>query len=103
MAIMKIAAGLAVGYVLGARAGRERYEQIAASARRVGGLPAVQQAQEKTKDVVRTGAEAATAKVRESVTKAGETSPGVTRPRRPRHRPSPADLKPAPAAGEPLS
>lgn len=28
-------AGVAVGYVLGSRAGRERYEQIAAAARRV--------------------------------------------------------------------
>lgn len=33
MALMKLAAGLAVGYVLGTRAGRERYEQIAATAR----------------------------------------------------------------------
>ncbi|MER6440455.1 MULTISPECIES: YtxH domain-containing protein [unclassified Streptomyces] len=34
-------AGLAVGYVLGTRAGRERYEQLKKSARRVAQNPAV--------------------------------------------------------------
>jgi hypothetical protein len=33
--------GVAVGYVLGARAGRERYEQLRKSARRVAQNPAV--------------------------------------------------------------
>jgi hypothetical protein len=37
-------AGLATGYVLGARAGRERYEQIMKAARTVTEHPAVQQA-----------------------------------------------------------
>lgn len=36
------AAGVAVGYVLGARAGRERYEQIAGAARRIRENPRVQ-------------------------------------------------------------
>jgi hypothetical protein len=36
--------GLAVGFVLGARAGRERYEQIKQTARRVTDSPAAQQA-----------------------------------------------------------
>jgi hypothetical protein len=36
--------GLAVGFVLGARAGRERYEQIKAVGRRVADSPAAQQA-----------------------------------------------------------
>jgi len=35
MRIGTLAAGLAAGYVLGARAGREKYDQIAAAARRV--------------------------------------------------------------------
>ena len=34
-------AGVALGYVLGTRAGRERYEQLKQSARRVAGNPAV--------------------------------------------------------------
>jgi hypothetical protein len=37
-------AGLAAGYVLGARAGRERYEQIKQAARNVAENPTVQQA-----------------------------------------------------------
>jgi DNA-binding transcriptional MocR family regulator len=38
------AAGLAVGFVLGARAGRERYEQLRRLARKAADSPAVQQA-----------------------------------------------------------
>jgi len=37
-------AGLGVGFILGARAGRERYEQIRTMARKVADNPAVQQA-----------------------------------------------------------
>ncbi|MFF0306283.1 YtxH domain-containing protein [Streptosporangium sp. NPDC004379] len=37
-------AGLAVGYVLGSRAGRQRYEQIKRMAERVADSPAVQEA-----------------------------------------------------------
>jgi hypothetical protein len=36
--------GLAIGFVLGAKAGRERYEQLQALARKVKDNPAVQQA-----------------------------------------------------------
>jgi hypothetical protein len=36
--------GLGVGYVLGSRAGRERYEQIVAAARRVKDNPTLQEA-----------------------------------------------------------
>ncbi|MCF6526143.1 YtxH domain-containing protein [Streptomyces sp. JJ36] len=39
-------AGLAVGYVLGARAGRERYEQLREGGRRIAGNPAVRNARE---------------------------------------------------------
>ena len=48
MAIMKLAAGFAVGYVLGARAGRGAYEQIASAAREWGIGPEVQRAQKRT-------------------------------------------------------
>jgi hypothetical protein len=41
---MTFLAGLAVGFVLGARAGRERYEQIKRATRRVTDSPAAQQA-----------------------------------------------------------
>ncbi|MEU0242023.1 hypothetical protein ABZ234_30470 [Nocardiopsis sp. NPDC006198] len=36
-------AGLAIGYVLGAKAGRARYEQLARTARRVADSPVVQE------------------------------------------------------------
>jgi hypothetical protein len=39
---MRFLLGIAVGYVLGARAGRQRYDDIAAVARRVAGSPTVQ-------------------------------------------------------------
>jgi hypothetical protein len=39
---MKFMLGIAVGYVLGSRAGRERYEDIVALARRVAGSQTVQ-------------------------------------------------------------
>jgi hypothetical protein len=38
--------GMAVGYVLGSRAGRERYEQLRKGAQRVAGNPAVRNAAE---------------------------------------------------------
>lgn len=42
----------AAGYVLGARAGRERYEQISAGARRFAGNPTVQSAASKAQETV---------------------------------------------------
>lgn len=39
---MKFLLGMAVGYVLGSRAGRERYEDIVAVARRVAGSQTIQ-------------------------------------------------------------
>jgi len=41
-----IAVGLAAGYVLGTRAGRERYQQLTASAKRLVDDPSVQRLQE---------------------------------------------------------
>ncbi|MCY1143769.1 hypothetical protein OWR29_37705 [Actinoplanes sp. Pm04-4] len=50
MRVFKFAAGLAVGYVLGSRAGREKYEQIVAAARKVQGHPTVVEVQQVAKD-----------------------------------------------------
>ena len=41
---LSLAAGFAAGYVMGARAGRQRYEQIAQAARKVRDHPTVQSA-----------------------------------------------------------
>ncbi len=53
---LPLLAAAAVGYVLGTRAGRERYEQIRSGARKVAGNPRVQaassRAQEAVKDTV---------------------------------------------------
>ncbi|MGY1609458.1 hypothetical protein [Geodermatophilus sp. SYSU D00700] len=50
MGKLSMALGLGVGYVLGTRAGRERYEQIAQAATRFMGRPEVQQTLEKARD-----------------------------------------------------
>ena len=63
MKVMKLAAGFAVGYVLGSRAGRGAYEQIAANARQLRDHPTVRQGQEKTKALLSNATEAATAKL----------------------------------------
>lgn len=55
MKILTLAAGFAAGYVLGTKAGREKYEQIAATARKVSSHPTVVQAQEKAKNLMLTG------------------------------------------------
>jgi hypothetical protein len=52
MKIFTLAAGVAVGYVLGSRAGREKYEEIAAAARRFAGSPTVQDAKARTTEGV---------------------------------------------------
>ncbi len=54
MKVLKLAAGLAVGYVLGSRAGRDKYEQIVATARKAQNHPAVTQAQDKAKQLLST-------------------------------------------------
>jgi hypothetical protein len=48
--------GVAVGYVLGARAGRERYEQLRKTAQQLAQNPAVQDAARNARDAGRTAA-----------------------------------------------
>jgi hypothetical protein len=52
MSKLTLLTAAAAGYVLGARAGRERYEQIAAGARKVAGNPRVQAAKQQAQGVV---------------------------------------------------
>ncbi|MEV6350964.1 hypothetical protein [Actinoplanes sp. NPDC051851] len=63
MKVFKLAVGFAAGYVLGTRAGREKYEQIAATARKASTHPTVVQAQEKAKALLATGQEKIAAKL----------------------------------------
>ena len=44
--------GIGIGYVLGAAAGRERYEQIRSGARKVAGNPTVQSAATRAQETV---------------------------------------------------
>jgi hypothetical protein len=69
--------GLAAGFVVGARAGRERYEQIKKLARTAADNPAVQQAagalQAQTAGLAKTAGQKVTDQVRERV-------PGMAKP-----------------------
>ncbi len=63
MRTLTFAAGVAAGYVLGTRAGREKYEQIVEAARGFVGQPAVVSAQAKIKEAVSAGTDAVTSKL----------------------------------------
>ncbi|GAA2041526.1 MULTISPECIES: hypothetical protein [Streptomyces] len=65
-------AGAAVGYVLGARAGRERYDQIADAARRFLDKPAVRNSMDTANQ---TGRQAAAAAAGAVVDRAGDRLP----------------------------
>ncbi|GIF44596.1 hypothetical protein [Actinoplanes xinjiangensis] len=84
MKVLKLAAGFAVGYVVGSRAGREKYEQIAAYARKTSSHPTVVQAQEKAKGLLSNGSQAVVAKLphADSATsgKSGSDSHTTSRP-----------------------
>ena len=54
MKVIKLAAGLAIGYVLGSRAGRDKYQQIVAATRKAQNHPVVTQAQQKAKELLGT-------------------------------------------------
>lgn len=53
MSKMSLLVGFGAGYVLGARAGRERYEQIAGKARQVWSDPRVQERAGKAQEALR--------------------------------------------------
>lgn len=61
---------LGAGYVLGARAGRERYEQIADGARRFAGNPKVQAAADKAQETVAQQAPVVASAVKDKATSA---------------------------------
>jgi hypothetical protein len=62
--------GFAIGYVLGARAGRERYEQIRNGARSFAGSPPVQSAAGKAQETVAAQAPVVAEAVKEKATAA---------------------------------
>ncbi len=76
--LMFVGAG-AVGYVLGAKAGRERYDQIAEQARRLRSNPTVQQKVDQAKHVAKDAAGTAADKARDRVG-GGSSTPDGTSP-----------------------
>jgi hypothetical protein len=77
MKIVSLAAGVAVGYVLGSRAGREKYEQIVANVRRISsGVPT----QDRTRDPLRS--DSAAPAPTEPATLTDPPPAAVTRPQR---------------------
>ena len=77
--------GLAVGYVLGAQAGRERYEQLKQLARKAAESPAMQQTagalQAQAQATAKTAAGKATSGMRKGASKVTKRSPGTGRAR----------------------
>lgn len=73
---LTFAAGIAVGYVLGTRAGRERYEKLRQSAQRFAENPAVRNA---TEAATQSGREAAAKAATAVDDRAGHRLPGTVR------------------------
>jgi hypothetical protein len=74
--LMLVGAG-AVGYVLGAKAGRERYEQIAAQAQKLRSNPTVQQKMDEAKHAAKDVADTAVDKAREQANGGSSTPAGT--------------------------
>lgn len=73
MSKLTLLAAAGVGYVLGARAGHERYDQIKAQAQKVARNPKVQDAAHQAQAAAATQAAAAAGVVKEKVTDAAST------------------------------
>jgi len=82
---LKLLAGLAAGYVLGARAGRERYERIAEATRRLADRPEVRELTGKVRSGLGAGLEkaAGTASDRLQQVRGEDSDPGSTLSRPP--------------------
>ena len=76
--------GLAIGYVLGAQAGRERYDQLRELARKAAENPAMQQAagalQAQAASTARSARDLASSGVRKGASKVGRRGSATTRP-----------------------
>jgi hypothetical protein len=71
---IQLLASVAAGYVLGARAGRERYEQIRSGARKIAGDPRVQAYTQRAQDAVATQASHAAEMAKDKVNDAASTA-----------------------------
>ena len=81
---LTLAAGFGAGYVLGAKAGKERYRQIEARFREFAGMPAVQNATTQVKATAADLADTAKAKAADTVDAVSEkVSAATTQPAEP--------------------
>jgi hypothetical protein len=80
---LKLVAGLAAGYVLGARAGRERYERIAAATRRLAERPEVRELTGKVRSGLGAGLEKAAGTASDRLQQARGEDRGPGGPSRP--------------------
>jgi hypothetical protein len=69
---LTLAAGFGAGYVLGAKAGTQRYDEIVAKFREIAGMPAVQNATATVQDTAGQLAEKAKDTVNEKVSSSGD-------------------------------
>jgi len=77
---LTLAAAAGAGYVLGAKAGKERYNQIEAKFREIAGMPAVQSATATVMDTASSVADQAKSTVTEKVGGASTSSAPSTAP-----------------------
>ena len=75
---ISLLAGGAIGYVLGTRAGRERYEQIVSKARELAGQPKVQQAATKAQSAASDLASTAKDKTNDAITTVSDKASSAT-------------------------
>jgi hypothetical protein len=89
---LKLLAGLAAGYVLGARAGRERYERIAEATRRLAERPGVRELTGKVRAGLGAGLEKAAVTASDRLQQVrGEDSGSEGQPRAASDRPAAAE------------
>jgi hypothetical protein len=74
---LTLAAAAGAGYVLGAKAGKERYNQIEAKFREIAGMPAVQNATATVKDTASSVADTAKTTVNEKVGSGSSSDTGT--------------------------
>lgn len=91
--------GVGVGYVLGARAGRERYDQIERQARRVWRDPRVQKAKDQAGDIAQEKGAQVQGKVQEKISEVKSDKSGSDSDPYGGDLPTPNDLPGASAGG----
>jgi len=75
---LTLAAGFGAGYLLGAKAGTERYNQIMAKLRELAGMPAVQDVKNTLADTASSLGETAKTKVNDTISAAGGKTTGAS-------------------------